>query len=305
LINVRINKYTPDLVLFFFPFISQKLPSKYAIGKNSKDDATAHAPYKDDHLKEENWVDSTIGLTSSGRGRGSHGRGRGRTRGGRSERRVVRSRAESRKRGATTNSDRFGQILGWKGRPRGRGGRGRGRRSIRSRQRSAKVVMVDRERDSPKEIILEKSPSDLVREEWSGDENTRLLVEDGGNSSSSERSDYNDENGLATGDEYDDNVMDEYAPPYNGRSDDLLQSTYYNVDVEEEEEEEEEEDDDDDGGGGDDNEGVAEDVQGDVDMEEYINGDSDEEGNGYGDTGGEPNVDQDEAARYTSSDYSE
>ncbi|XP_059452338.1 homeobox-DDT domain protein RLT2 isoform X1 [Corylus avellana] len=280
-----------------------KLPSKYAIGKNSKDDGTAHAPYKDEHLKEENWVDSTIGLTSSGRGRGGRGRARGRTRGGRSERRVIRSRAESRKKSATTNSDRFGQILGWKGRPRGRGGRGRGRRSIRSRQRSAKVVIVDREKESPKEIILEKSPSDLVREEWSGDENMRLQVEDGGNTSSSERSDYDDENGLATGDEFDDNVMDEYAPPYNGRPDNLLQSTYYNVDVEEEEEEDD--DDEEDDGGGDDNEGDAEDVQGDVDMEEYINGDSDEEGDGYGDGGGEPKVGQDEAARYTSSDYSE
>ncbi|GLT71767.1 hypothetical protein SLA2020_437630 [Shorea laevis] len=67
------------------------------MGKNSKDDGTAHAPYKDDQLKEENWVDSTIGLTSSGRGRGGRGRGRGRTRGGRSERRVIRSRAEPRK----------------------------------------------------------------------------------------------------------------------------------------------------------------------------------------------------------------
>ncbi|GLT71766.1 hypothetical protein SLA2020_437620 [Shorea laevis] len=132
----------------------------------------------------------------------------------------------------------------------------------------------------------------------------RLQVEDGGNATSSERSDYDDENGLATGDEYDDNVMDDYAPPYNGRSDDLLQGTYYNVDVEEEEEEEDEdEDDDDEDGDGDNNEGDAEDVQGDVDMEEYINGDSEEEGNGYGD--GEQNVDQDEAAGYTSSDYSE
>ncbi|KAG6722699.1 hypothetical protein I3842_03G173300 [Carya illinoinensis] len=267
-----------------------KLQSKYAAGKNSKDDGTAHTPYQAEHLNEENHVDSVIGLNSYVRGRGGRGRGRTRTRGGRSQRKVISSRAESGKRSTTMKSDRFGQVTGWKGRPRRRGGRGRGRRSIRSRQRSAKVVLVGAERNSPREIIIEKSQSDLVGKEWNEDETMRLEVEDAGNTSNSERSGYDDENSLATGDEYDDTVMDDYALQYNGRSDDLLQGTYYDVDVEEH-------DDDDDA---DENE---EDQQGDLDVEEYINGDSDDEENGDGDR--EQNVDQDQGAGYTSSEYSE
>ncbi|XP_065623854.1 uncharacterized protein LOC136065097 [Quercus suber] len=123
----------------------------------------------------------------------------------------------------------------------------------------------------------------------------QLPGEDAGSTSSSERSDYDYENGQATGDEYDDMVVDDFAAGYPGRSDDLLQGTYYNVDVEEEEEEEDEDD-------VDDNEGDAEDEQGDLDIDEYINGDSDEEGNGGGDR--EKNLDQDQGT-YTSSDYSE
>ncbi|KAF5481349.1 hypothetical protein F2P56_002009 [Juglans regia] len=266
-----------------------KLQSKYAAGKNSKDDGTAHTPYQAEHLNEENFVDSVIGLNSYVRGRGGRGRGRTRTRGGRSQRRVITSRAESGKRSTTAKNDRFGQVTGWKGRPRRRGGRGRGRRSIRSRQRSAKVVLVGAERNSPREIIIEKSQSDLVGKEWNEDETTRLEVEDAGNTSNSERSGYDDENGLATGDEYDDMVMDDYAPQYIGRSDDFLRGTYYDVDVEEH----------DDDNDGDENE---EDEQGDLDVEEYINGDSDDEENG-GDR--EQNVDQHQGAGYTSSEYSE
>ncbi|XP_030929199.1 homeobox-DDT domain protein RLT2-like isoform X3 [Quercus lobata] len=271
-----------------------KLPSKYATVKNSKDDDTGHIPYQAEHLKEEKWVDSGSGLASSGRGRGGRGRGRGRIRGRSSQGRVISSRAESGKRTSSTKSDRLGQALGWRGRPRGRGGRRRGRRSIRSRQRPAKVVVVGGDRDNSKDIILDKSPSGL---EWNGDESMRLPGEDAGSTSSSERSDYDYENGQATGDEYDDMVVDDFAAGYPGRSDDLLQGTYYNVDVEEEDEEEEEDEDD-----VDDNEGDAEDEQGDLDIDEYINGDSDEEGNGGGDR--EQNLDQDQGT-YTSSDYSE
>ncbi len=283
-------------------FISQKLPSKYAIVKNSKDDDSGHTRYQPEHLKEEKWVDSGSGLTSSGRGRGGRGRGRGRIRGGTSQRRVISKRT------ASTKSDGLGQALGWRGRPRGRGGRRRGRRSIRSRQRPAKVDVVGRDTENPKDIILEKSPSGLVREEWNGDESMQLQGEDAGTTSSLERSDYDYENGLATGDEYDDDmVMDDYAAGYHGRSDDLLQGTYYNVDVDvdvdvEEEEEEEEEDDDDDDDVDDNEDGDAEEEQGDLDIEEYINGDSDEEENSGGDR--EQNLDQDQGT-YTSSDYSE
>lgn len=264
--------------------VGQKLPSKYAAVKNSKDDGTAHTPYQAEHMNEETYVDSVTGLNSYLHGRGSRGRGRTRTRGGRSQRKVISSRIESGKRSTITKSDRFGQVTGWKGRPRRRGGHGRGRRSIRSRQRSAKAVLVGAETNNPREIIIAKSQSGLVRKEWNEDETMRLEVEDAGNTSNSERSGYDDGNGLAAGDEYDDDlVMNDYTAQYNGRSDDLLQGTYYDVDDDDADENEEDE-------------------QGDLEIEEYINSESDDEENG-GDT--VQNVDQDQGAGYTSSEYSE
>lgn len=238
-------------------------------------------------------IDSGVGHNSHGRGRGGRRRGRGRNRGRKSQRRVTSSRAESGKRSTSGNGDRIEQVLEWKGKPRGRGGRGRGRRSIRSRQRSTKVVLVGAEREDPKEIIIAKSPSGLVREGWNEDETIGLQVEDTANTSSSERSGSEDENGLAMGDEYDDMVTDEYVG-YNGRSRDLLRGTYYNIEVEENEV---------DDAADDNEEGDAEDDQGDLDVEEYINGDSDEEVNGDGD--GEQNLGQDQGAGFTSSEYSE
>jgi hypothetical protein len=101
-----------------------------------------------------------------------------------------------------------------------------------------------------------------------GDE-TRFHTEDAENASSSERSEYNDENENipASGDEYDDQVVDDYAGGFNGKSDDLLEGSDYNIDSNEE-------DDDDDAM----NEDEDEDEHGDSDVEEYINRDSDEDG---------------------------
>ncbi|KAK9285122.1 hypothetical protein L1049_024307 [Liquidambar formosana] len=144
---------------------AQKLPSRYAVVKTIQMDEPAEAPHETE-LLHENWLDPGSGHTSSGRGRGGRGRGRGRTRGGRSQRRVIGSRSETGRRSIATNSESFGQVLGWKGRTRGRGGRRRGRRTIRSRQKPVnnRVVKIIGKREPPEEIIFEKVPGKLWQE---------------------------------------------------------------------------------------------------------------------------------------------
>ncbi|KAJ9170905.1 hypothetical protein P3X46_018968 [Hevea brasiliensis] len=261
-----------------------KLPSKFAIVKNTQDNEAAETRHQAGLLQEESWVD-VAGLSR----RGSRGRGRGRTRGGRSQRRVTGSRSESGKRSVATNNDRLGQVLSWKTQSRGRGGRKRGRRSIRSRQKPVKRPV---ETQIPKETIHEKAPRRLERDDWNGDE-ARFQVDNAENLSSSERSEYDDDNGQATGDEYDDLAVDDYAGGFNGKSDDLLEGSDYNIDVNED-------DDDDDDDEVDEDE---DDEQGDMEVAGYINGDSDEDEMRDGE--GEQNGDPDEGIGSTSSDFSD
>lgn len=127
-------------------------------------------------------------------------------------------------------------------------------------------------------------------QEWNVDETTDFQLGSAELASSSGRSEYNDENGRASGDEYDNNmVVDDYASGLNGKSDDLLDGSDYNVE-DDEEDEVEDEDGDDDG-------------EGDFDIGRYINGDSDEEENGAGDE--EQKMELDEGTGLTSSDYSD
>ncbi|CAK7322696.1 unnamed protein product [Dovyalis caffra] len=268
-----------------------KLPSKHAVMKNNPDHETTGTPHRAGLFQEDNWVDVGIGLAGLGREQGIRGRGRGRTRGGRSQTRIISSRSESSKRSAARSSDILEKVLSWKGRPRGRGGRKRGRRSVRSRQKAVKkAAEIIPERKILKETIYEQSTRCLGRDDWNGDE-TRFHAEDAENASSSERSEYDDENENipASGDEYDDLVVDDYAGGFNGKSDDLLEGSDYNIDANE--------DDDDDAMNED------EDELGDLDVEEYINGDSDEDGIRNGDGG--LNGDPDDGTESSSSDFSD
>uniref|UniRef100_A0A6M2F0J1 Uncharacterized protein n=1 Tax=Populus davidiana TaxID=266767 RepID=A0A6M2F0J1_9ROSI len=243
-----------------------KLPSKYAVMKNTPDNETTEIPHRAGLLQEDDWVDVGIGLAGLGREQGIRGRGRGRTRVGRSQTRIIGSRTESSKRSASRSSNRLEKVLSWTGRPRGRGGCKSGRRSIRSRQKAVKkAAEIIPERKIPKENLYEQSRRRLGRHVRNGDE-TRFHTEDAENASSSERSEYNDENENipASGDEYDDQVLDDYAGGFNGKSDDLLEGSDYNIDSNEEEEE-------------DDAMNEDEDELGDLDVEEYINRDSDED----------------------------
>ncbi|KAK1566908.1 hypothetical protein Q3G72_005921 [Acer saccharum] len=236
----------------------RKFPSKYAVVKNSRDCETFETP---DFLQEANWVDVVIEPAGSSRGQGNRGRGRGHTRSGRSQRRVAGSRSESGKRKKTTNSERLGPVLAWKGRPRVRGGRKRGRRSTRSRQKPAKKAAVAVEEGGIlKESMFEKAGS-LARDELNRDDVTRFQVKGAENGSSSEQSEYDNENGQATGDEYGDLMVGEYSGGFSGMGNDLQEASDDNVEGDEEDEDDDEE----------------VDEQGDLNVEGYINEESDEE----------------------------
>ncbi|KAJ4847083.1 hypothetical protein Tsubulata_040919 [Turnera subulata] len=258
------------------------LPSKNAVGKNGRGNETAGSPHQSGFFQEENWVEVGIGLSGSSRGRGSRSRGRARTPVARSQRRVISSRAESGKRNTATNSGKLGQVLTWKGRPRARGGRKRSRRSLRSRQKAVKNAVESVSGREMSKGIFEGSPGPLARNNWNNDK-TRLQVEDAEIASTSSRSEYDDENGLNGGDGYDDLVVDDYAGGF-----DTKEGSDYNPDANEDDEDDIDEDGEE---------------QGDLDIQDYINGNSDD--GGVRDRDGGENGDADDAIGSTSSDYSE
>ncbi|KAK3184068.1 hypothetical protein Dsin_031354 [Dipteronia sinensis] len=267
----------------------KKFPSKYAVVKNSRDCEMFETPY---FLQEANWVDVVIEPAGSNRGQGNRGRGIGHTRSGRSQRRVAGSRSESGKRKKTTNSERLRPVLAWKGRPRVRGGRKRGRRSTRSRQKPArKAAVAVEEGGIPKESIFEKVGS-LARDELNRDDFTRFQVKEAENASSSEHSEYDNENSQATGDEYGDLMVGEYSGGFSGRGNDLHEAS---DDVDDDEEDEDDDEEVDDG---------AEDEQGDLNVEGYINEDSDED-EIRDDEERERNVNPDDGIGSTSTDFSD
>lgn len=229
-------------------FVSfQKFPSKYGSSKNSQDATGAEAS----HLVRHNLVDLGAGFASYSRGQRSRGQGRGHSRGGRSQGRVNNSIFGSRKKVTATSSRRLRQVVGWKGKARGRG-RNRARRS--SQQKPAAKV---HENDAPKE----ESAGAFVREETNKAETIGFQMEAARNDSSSGRSNYED-NYQATGDEYDflvENKEGGYGGEFSGKSENILGGSDFNMLGEEDEDIVEDEDN----------------GQVDVDVEDFINGDSD------------------------------
>lgn len=251
-------------------------------------------------LVDDNWVDSGPIPTGSGRrrGRGTR-RGLSRTSGRRSQRRVSGgSKFDSGKKARVANGER--------GRSRGRGGRRRGRRSTRNRQRAVKKeVPVFGVREDTKEQMMEESPEVLIEDGWNGDDgnNARLTLEEAENSSSSESSEFEDEDGQATGSYRYDLAADDYSKGLNGKADELSEASEDNLDGNEEVEEEDEDEDEDEG------DDAVDDGGGDLDVQEYINGEFDEEEEEEDDAraidDGFENVDPDEGTGSTSSEYSD
>ncbi|GMG98559.1 hypothetical protein Nepgr_000399 [Nepenthes gracilis] len=283
------------------------LPSKYG-ERNIQEDELA-GPHTE-RFQEDTWMDPGSGYMSLARTRGGRGRGRGRTRGGRSQRRVTGSRLEPGRRSVASTSERLRPILGgWKGRSRGGEGRRRGRRSVRSRQKPVKKVSsIAVERRVPEKLIFNRPPGISGRDGWYSEETARMQIEGSPNDSSSERSDYNDDNGRGAGGDYDDDIImgvDDYDGAYNGAAADLLEGSDDALD-------EEEDDDDHDEVGDDDEEEDEEDVvvegaeeyeQGDMEIDGYINAGSEDEGNEGEDNG--QNGEQDDGMGSESTDYSD
>ncbi|XP_047339783.1 homeobox-DDT domain protein RLT2 [Impatiens glandulifera] len=255
------------LLIFFLSTQAQALPSsKFSVVKNIPDDNLTHTPHEVDNLLLDSWVDSSADPTIQGRGRG-RGRGGRTTRGGRSQRKSISS--SGRKSGTSGNTDGFGQLSGWKGKAaRGRGGHKRGRRTARTRQKTKPRVVV-----AKTSVGLNKQQIPPSVSQWIEEETVRVEPKHSPTSSSSESSDYDDYNndGQATGDEYDDMITNDYVG-INGKPERLAggRLSYDNIDqrVEGEEFDNEDIDSDDD-----------DDAQGDMDVENYINDESDNEMN--------------------------
>ena len=243
-------------------FVFQKLSSKYHVGKNPLYDATIGTPSEADHLSEDNWGGIGVGFGRSGHRTRSRGKARGRSHGSRSQRRATGPKNVSNKQ----NNGTLNQAPGWKGRQSVRG-RKCGRRSIRSRRKPEKR-MVKTSPNIVEEEVLKKSLGSPIRA-WNA-EDAEDMVGLQFEASSSGRSEFDDENGQGSEDEYDDMAMDDYRTGFNGKSDDMEGSDYIMDRIE------------DDVDGDEDNDEVGydigEDEQGDFDVDGYINGDSDEVG---------------------------
>lgn len=225
---------------------------------------------------EDSWVDSGGLLGSSSHGRGARRRTRARTTGLRSQR-TVGSRSVSRKR-----TERSGDVLAPRGRPRGRGGWKRGRRSARNRQKAP--VRATQKEISPQKV--KQSQVSAEDNDWNDDENELLPLEEGESSSSSERFEYGEENEQEMGSEYDDMMLDEYGGGFNQKSDDLMEGNGYEDEDDGEEEEERGEE---------------------LVVEGYVDGQESDEvgmiaGTGFRIDNMGP---EEDAAAYTSSDYSD
>lgn len=183
--------------------------------------------YGNEPFLEDNMADPVAILGSSGRGRGVRGRARARTLSVGSQRKSFGSRSTSSRRSRATTRERL------RGRPRARGKKG-SRRGVKNNTTPLKVLesrIFDLpETDIVEEIELDKSLDENVDNEWIEDENVEVLqYEESENSSVSERSEFEEENGGGAGFEY----------SYGGRSgefeEDLGVEGYINGDSDEEE----------------------------------------------------------------------
>lgn len=285
------------------------IPVRHTASKNGRED-----PHKE-HLHEEDAYDASGNMHNSwGRGR-SKGRGRnGIQDGGRSQRSIAGSRNESIPESTSRKNDKFGPLSGWKGRQRVSGGHKRGRRTARNRQKPAKKVakiIVHATRANANSY--KKMPGSSHQVEWNEEE--PVQVEEG-NVSSSGRSGFDDDNGeAATGADYDDHhqVVNNHSRVLSRKPRHLSDDFIYDMGGEDgndeifEEEEEDDEEDDNAGDSGegseDDGEGQAEEVEEEEGGEEYINGDSDEEGHKFSGKEEMPNLNKD--LEFSSSDYSD
>ncbi|XP_031105790.1 homeobox-DDT domain protein RLT2 [Ipomoea triloba] len=245
------------------------LPSKYTIPKNVAEEVPAEA------LHEAGMWPNVENGSGSGRGRG-RGRGRRRISIEKSQRKIVDSKPESAShRKSIASNDRLGGLPGWKGQSKGQGGRRKGRRSARSRQRPVKNVNIT--------INAENRPCS-IEQQWKEDETAQIQIEAAENDSSPERSGFENDNGQASEDEYDDYAMtEEYPGLFSAKSGQQMEiGGNYDADQGIDDRIDDIDYANDDYIDGDDEVEGEEDAPGnEEDIEGYFNGDSEDEGNRF------------------------
>ncbi|MQL80851.1 hypothetical protein Taro_013301 [Colocasia esculenta] len=223
-----------------------KLPSRYAVVKNMQDSEPMDYQDAINYRQEGSWADLGSGRSARGRGYRGRGGGRGRGRGGRGQRgNFGLTRAEF-KEVKPKNGERTTRKQRKRGgRTRGGRGRSRGRRTVRSRQRSESRVTIGRGTRlrgfgvgsiTPQQVVEEsprESPPSSGGEEWDVVETGRSYAEEDDNSVGPYES---DENGQASGDEYDDQVT-EYQGGYVSKDEGLMDDDSEEDDADEDEEE--------------------------------------------------------------------
>lgn len=158
--------------------------------------------------QDNGWGDLRNGRSASKRGRGRP-KGPGRTRGGKSQGRMTNSRDEP------CNAK---AIPGWKGQTRARGGSKKGRRSIRSRQKPAPRARGNvSNRRVAKGVVCDDDTAGVQHDEWNLAA-TPVENEGAENVSSSERSEFDNDNGQASADEFDDLSVDGFSGARSGKS---------------------------------------------------------------------------------------
>lgn len=284
-------------LLFIFV---QKFPSIYAALGRSIDNVS----------QAESRQDNSWAVLQTGRDIMKRGRGRPRgptcTRGGKSQRKTTNPQDESCN--LTTRKDKFAQLPGWKGRSRARGSSKKTSRSIRNRQKPAKRAIgnVFKKRGA-KDIVIDDE-ADPQQVEWNLTK-APVGTAENENVSSSGRSEFDEDNGQASADEFDERMVDEFSGAGSGKSGGFTENVGYKIVGKGDDEDDVDyvnyEDDDDDYNDDEDgDEGMDE--QDDYYAEGYINSDYNEEGKRSRDGEQVGNVDRssDGDSASSSSDYS-
>ncbi|XP_075093081.1 homeobox-DDT domain protein RLT2 isoform X2 [Nicotiana tabacum] len=243
------------------------LKTNYADMKRVAGIISAEAPLEYENLEPDFSVKVGGRHGNSGQGR-NHVRGaHSRVHGGRFQRKISASKSESAQRTSTKNSGRFDHLPAWKSRDRGKARRKRGRRSVRNRQKPVKNV---------ENAAVEKVPIPS-QQNWKEDEETAAdQFEAPDNDSDPGTSGTEDDNGQATGDDYENLMADDYGTePADGDDVD---------DYEDDHDEEDEED------------GLA-----DENVQRYFDAESEEEGNRLmdGELVENPNKDSESSSEYS------
>lgn len=246
---------------------AQALPSKYTVPKNVVEEVPSEA------LHEAGIWPNVENGSGSGRGRG-RGRGRRRISIEKSQRKIVDSKPESAAhRKSMASNDRLDALPGWKGQSKGQGGRRKGRRSARSRLRPVKNVVA---------INAENRPSS-VEQQWKEGKASQIQIEAAENDSSPERSGFENDNGQASEDEYDEYAMaEDYSGHFSGKPGQQMDiGGNYDIDQGIDDRVDDIDYANDDYIDGDEDVEGEEDAPGNEDIEGYFNGDSEDEGNRF------------------------